>query len=163
MHGTHPLTITKSEFAAAIGVSPGRVSQLVRDGLPVASDGRVDLEAGKAWVADNIDPRRRRALPSENMARSGPRAVRDIAEAEIARLKAAKLAGDMIDRDATLRAIETRARFERDAWLGWINRAAPDIARTCDADLGAVVAILDRLVREQLATLAATPIEELEP
>jgi hypothetical protein len=162
MHGTQGLTLSKSEFAAAVGVSPGRVSQLVRDGLPVEADGRVNIDAGKAWIAANIDPRRRRALPSDTASRRSSRAERDSAEAEIAKLRAARLAGDVIDRDATLCAIETRARFERDAWIGWTNRAAPEIARTVNADLAAIVAVLDRLVRDQLATLAATPVEGIE-
>ena len=62
MQETHGLTISKSEFAAAIGVSPGRVSQMVRDGLPVEANGGVNVDSGKAWVAENVDPRRRRAL-----------------------------------------------------------------------------------------------------
>ena len=87
------------------------------------------------------------------------KAKKETAEAEIARLKAAKLAADLIDRAATLRAIEGRARFERDAWVGWVNRAAPEIASAMNSELAAVVAVLDRLVREQLATLAATPLD----
>ena len=87
------------------------------------------------------------------------RGQRDVAEAEISRLKAEKMAGRLIDQRATLRAVEGRARFERDSWIGWVNRAAPAVASEAGADLALVVAIFDREVRAQLAALAATPLE----
>ena len=87
------------------------------------------------------------------------RGKREVSEAEISRLKAERLAGRLIDQKATLRAVEGRARFERDAWIGWVNRAAPVVASEAGADLALVVAVLDREVRAQLAALAATPLE----
>lgn len=155
------LTVSKSGFAATIGVSPGRVSQMLKDGMPVELNGRVNVDAAKAWVAANIDPNRRRLqLEADGPVRSS-RAKKETAEAEIAHLKAARLGGDLIDRAATLQAIEGRARFERDAWIGWCNRSAPEIAAATNADLAAVVAVLDRLVRDQLAMLAETPLQRL--
>jgi phage terminase large subunit GpA-like protein len=50
---------TKSEFAARVGLTKGRISQLVADGLPVRADGRVDVEVGLAWMERNLDPSRR--------------------------------------------------------------------------------------------------------
>lgn len=158
-------TISKRCFAELIGVSPGRVSQMIADGLPVEPNGRIEIAKGKAWVAANVDPNRRRVrLPGEAAPAPGtPKATRDAAEAEIARLRAARMAENLIDKHATLRALETRARFERDAWIGWVNRAAPEIATATGADLAVVVSALDRMVRDQLATLAGTPIEGIEP
>lgn len=155
-------TLSKKGFAEAIGVSAGRVSQLIASGLPVEPNGRIHVARGKAWVAENVDPNRRRAsleMPSAPSALVSHRAVRDAAEAEIARLKAERMGRTLIDRAATLRTIESRARLERDAWLGWVNRAAPEIASTTGADLAATVAVLDRLVRAQLVTLADLPLE----
>ncbi|MDQ0512715.1 hypothetical protein [Ancylobacter amanitiformis] len=161
----HPLeTLSKKGFAEAIGVSPGRVSQLIASGLPVEPNGRIHVARGKAWVAENVDPNRRRAsldtLPLAPALLS-PRAVRDTAEAEIARMKAERMGRALIDRAATLRTIETRARVERDAWIGWVNRAAPEIAAAAGADLAVVVGALDRLVRAQLASLANLPIGDI--
>jgi hypothetical protein len=156
-------TLSKKGFAEAIGVSAGRVSQMIAGGLPVEPNGRIHVARGKAWVASNVDPNRRRAsldAPSAPPALVSSRAVRDAAEAEIARLKAERMGRALIDRAATLRTIESRARFERDAWLGWVNRAAPEIASATGADLAATVAVLDRLVRAQLVTLAELPLEE---
>lgn len=161
MHSTVPAmadTLSKRGFGELIGVSPGRVSQMINDGLPVESNGRIDITKGKAWVAANVDQNRRRSRVDGGGLFDGAKREREAAEARIAHFKAERLADRLIDRDETLRMIETRARFERDAWIGWVNRAAPELARLVKADVAIVVSTLDRLVREQLATLAATPL-----
>lgn len=154
-------TLSKKGFAEAIGVSPGRISQLVAAGLPTEPNGRINVERGKAWIAENVDSNRRRAsldggtfLPAGQTAK----AKRDNAEAEIARLKAEKMGRQLIDRAATLRTVETRARAERDAWIGWVNRAAPEIAAVTGGEMAVVVGTLDRLVRDQLVALAEMPL-----
>ncbi len=38
------------------GVGKGRISQLVAEGLPVRSDGQIDVAMGLAWIEDNLDP-----------------------------------------------------------------------------------------------------------
>lgn len=157
-------TLSKKGFAELLGVSPGRVSQLIAGGLPVEPNGRIHVERGRAWVAENVDPNRRRAsldTPLISPALVSPRALRDASEAEISRLKAERMGGQLIDRGATLRTIESRARAERDAWIGWVNRAAPEIAASGGADLAGVVAALDRLVRLRLLTLASLPLGDL--
>lgn len=53
-----PKTMRKSSFAQLIGVSPGRVSQMIADGLPVEPDGRVDVARGKLWVQANVSQTR---------------------------------------------------------------------------------------------------------
>ncbi|MEP9348805.1 hypothetical protein [Xanthobacter sp. KR7-225] len=162
--GKPPETMSKKGFAELIGVSPGRVSQLIAAGLPVEPNGRINIERGRAWVAANVDPNRRRASLDEDRrpAPLSPRAAKEESEAEIARLKAERMGGQLIDRRATLRTVETRARAERDAWIGWVHRAAPDLARLTGADLAAVVPLLDRLVREQLSRLADLPLGDID-
>lgn len=160
MHSTVPPiadTLSKRGFGELIGVSPGRVSQMIADGLPVEPNGRIDIAKGKAWVAANVDQNRRRARVDGGLFDSSKR-EREASEARIAHFKAERLADRLIDREETVRMIETRARFERDAWIGWVNRASPEIARLVNADVATVVSALDRMVREQLATLAATPL-----
>jgi len=160
-----PETLSKKGFAELIGVTPGRVSQLIASGLPLEPNGRINVTRGRAWVAENVDPNRRRASVDASQALLppiSPRAAREISEAEIARLKAKRMGGQLIDREATLRAIESRARAERDAWIGWVNRAAPEIARATTGDLSMIVASLDRLVREQLTMLAGVPLGDID-
>lgn len=155
-----PRSLSKRAFASHIGVSEQRVSQLIDMGLPVEANGRIDRIKGRAWYDANIDPNRKRGQ-GDLASHDTYRRRRIEAEADIASLKAKRLAGDLIDRDAFLNAVEGRARAERDAWIGWVNRAAPELARLTGADLPAVIAILDRQVREQLATLASRSIEDL--
>jgi hypothetical protein len=163
--GTRPSTLSKKAFGEAIGVSGGRVTQMIAMGLPVEPNGRVDLAKGKLWVEENIDRNRRRAnLPEGSpLGFASSRAEREAADAKLARLKADRLEGLLISRPTALRAIETRARSERDAWIAWVNRVAPEVAIETGADLGAVTALLDRLVRLQLATLAEMKIEGVSP
>ncbi len=159
MPGTHgSQTVSKRGFAELLGLTPGRVSHFVKAGLPVEPNGRINVEKGRAWYRDNVDQNRRRGDPDGEPPARSSKAKKDAADAEIAQMRAARLAGDLIDRATVLRAVEGRGRFEREAWIGWVNRAAPEIASASGADLAAVVVVLDRLVRDQLATLAATPL-----
>ena len=158
-------TVSKKGFAEMIGVSPGRVSQMIEAGLPVEPNGRISVKKGSAWVDANIDSNRRRAVVPGDAGAPQPRtarAQRDAAEAVIAQLKAEKLAGNLVDRRMALRVVESRARLERDSWIAWCNRAAPALATATNADIAIVIAELDRLVREQLASLAEVRIERLD-
>jgi hypothetical protein len=159
-------SLSKKGFAEHVGVSPGRVSQLIKAGLPMEPNGRIPIDEGVRWYAANVDSNRSRAagIPDGRGAAAAPltpRAERDAAEAVIARLKAERLAGNLVSRPHALRFIESRARMERDAWIAWINRAAPAIAAATGADMAAILTTLDGLVREQLAALAERPLEGL--
>jgi hypothetical protein len=48
--------VTKSELAQELGVSRGRVSQLITRGLPVEPGGRVNLELACYWVLGHLSP-----------------------------------------------------------------------------------------------------------
>src|SRR5690606_41665360 len=50
---------TKTAFAARVGLTKGRISQLLAEGLPVRADGRIDVAEGLAWIETNLDPARR--------------------------------------------------------------------------------------------------------
>jgi hypothetical protein len=162
-----PKTLSKTGFAEHVGVTPGRVSQMITMGLPVEPSGRIRVANGLAWMDANIDANRRRAgtggtgcpgslVPPVPLT---SRSARDQAEAEISRLKADRLASRLIDRRTTLRLVEGRAKFERDALIGWVNRAAPLIAAETGADLSKVTAILDREIRAHLLSMAEKPLE----
>ncbi|BCB17328.1 hypothetical protein OCUBac02_02220 [Bosea sp. ANAM02] len=157
--------VSKKGFAEMIGVTPGRVSQLIEAGLPVQPNGTIAVKEGVAWVEANTDPARRRAILPGSTA-SAPagssRARRDAADAVTAELKAAKLAGNLIDRRVALRVVESRARMERDSWIAWVNRVGPGIAAATGGDIAVIAGELDRLVREHLASLAEIKIERLE-
>ena len=48
--------VTKSELAQELGVSRGRISQLVARGLPIEPRGRVNLELACYWVLSHLSP-----------------------------------------------------------------------------------------------------------
>jgi hypothetical protein len=52
-------TESKTAFAARVGLTKGRISQLIAEGLPVRADGRIDVAVGLAWIEDNLEPARR--------------------------------------------------------------------------------------------------------
>lgn len=159
-------TVSKKGFAELMGVTASRVSQLITAGLPVEPNKRIHVARGRDWMDRNIDANRRR--PAGNPANGlsapaggflSPRAERDSAEAEIARLKAHRMAERHLDKRATLRVIEARAKAERDALIGWVNRAAPAIAAATNGDLSIITAILDREVRDHLIAMASTKLD----
>ena len=45
-------------FARRIGLSQPRVNQLIKEGLPVLANGRVDTEAAILWLEQNLDRER---------------------------------------------------------------------------------------------------------
>src|SRR5258707_9032039 len=84
-------------------------------------------------------------------------------EAQLRELEFRKRSGELVDRAAAERAIFERANIERDRWLGWIPRAASQIAAEAEIDPTKLFGTLDRLVRDHLTQLAATPLKVLRP
>ncbi len=157
-------TISKKGFAEKIGVTPARVSQMIKAGLPVERNGRIHIARGRAWVRSNVDTNRRRAEVDDGehhqmAAGMSPRAARDVAEARISSLKAERLEGRLIDRRTTERVVEARAKMEAEALIGWVNRVAPIVASETKTDLATVAAILDREIREHLISMAQMPVD----
>lgn len=70
-----PRALSKSEFARLVNLSAGRVSQMIKMGLPVELDGKIDIARGKIWMQENIDPRRSAAQPQGKLSFERPSAV----------------------------------------------------------------------------------------
>jgi len=49
------MEVSKSELARRLDVSKGRVSQLVRQGMPVLPSGLVDFDACCRWIDQHVD------------------------------------------------------------------------------------------------------------
>lgn len=159
-----PVSLSKSDFAREMGVTPGRISQLIPRGLPVLPNGRIDPEAGREWYAANVDPSRRRAVVQAGEHGSRPVSIKDEIETERlahARMKRLHLEKALVDKQTVEAAIFARARAERDAHMGWVVRIAPQLAAHAGGDTAAVFAFLDREMRTHLATLANRPLEGL--
>lgn len=155
---------SKTAFATRVGLTKGRISQLVAEGLPVRPDGQIDVAEGLAWIEDNLDPSRRN---KGGVAASPARVSTTLAEAkrlhEIVRVQRARLAfereqGQLVETVAATRTVFARARAERDAHMAWVQRTAPLLAAEVGADPRATFAALDRMMREHLDYLADIPL-----
>jgi hypothetical protein len=49
-------TVSKAELAKELKCSKPMISRLVREGLPVRSDGKISLLAAMRWVKRNVSP-----------------------------------------------------------------------------------------------------------
>ena len=155
---------TKTEFAARVGLTKGRISQLIAEGLPVRADGTVDVEAGLAWMERNLDPSRRGkggTVTGGSPSIADARRMLTLVQVQRARLAYDKERAALIDADAAAATIFARARAERDAHMAWVQRAAPLVAAETGADPQIIFATLDRLMREHLEHLADTPLGSL--
>jgi hypothetical protein len=161
---TEKKTVSKSAFAKEVGLAPSRITQLIADGLPVRKDGRIDLPKGKAWMETNLDRYRREARKPTVTApktASAARIEKLFHDSRTARLRADQLEGKMIDREAAERVIFVRARFERDSLLALAARSAPKLAVELGTDPIVTFNAIDRMLREHLTDMAATPWDGL--
>jgi len=154
---------SKSDFAARVGLTKGRISQLVADGLPVRADGQIDVDEGLNWIETNLDPdRRQKGGAPTTTGRSSTLAeakrLHEIVKVQRARLAYEREQGKLIDADAARLTVFARARAERDAHMAWVQRSAPLLAAELGSDPRATFAALDRMMREHLEHLADLPL-----
>jgi hypothetical protein len=50
--------VSKSAFARHLGVSPGRVSQYIKAGMPVRWNGTVNIEKAERWIRKSVSKSR---------------------------------------------------------------------------------------------------------
>jgi hypothetical protein len=48
--------VSKSDLARELRVPPSRISKWIERGLPVRTDGKLDLQRSFLWVLDNMPP-----------------------------------------------------------------------------------------------------------
>lgn len=154
-----PPALSLKAFAEMIGLTPGRVSQLCAQGMPRSATGLIPVAEAREWLEANVRPR---ARGDEVEGRAAARAERERHEAELARLKVEERAGRVVAKAEVRAAAFQRARFERDAHLGFAARVATSLAGELGVDHARVFAILDREMREHLARLADTSLPEID-
>ena len=174
--------ISQAAFARRVGLTPGRVSQLKRQGLPVGADGKLDPDEAVNWLRTNLDPNRRRAakdgvtppetaptLP-EPAPKDKPPAGNDLTDARtrFEWLKVQKLELDLAVARSELvplvdvqQALFAFGRLHRDRWQGWASGVVIGMAGRLGIAPAALFAELDKAVREQLTELAALPVPRL--
>jgi hypothetical protein len=117
-HGSSAVTVSKSELAEELGLSAGRISQMIATGLPVLPDGALDLAEAAQWVLRNLrDPKaaptREAAADALRSALGGAdlrRAIRAAAEVVAASTAAVARANGMPEAEAAALADAALAR-----------------------------------------------------
>jgi hypothetical protein len=177
--------LKKSELAKLLSLTPGRVSQLIKLGLPVRADGRLDRQACVSWYQSRVF--RRPALseaisvsPSAtSQAGGGPDLApvgSDTAPAsgclvdlriERERLKLRRETLDFEERRTNLMFIAevraevmARATAEREALLNWPKRIAAGLAAKFGAIERDMFMALDVAVRTYLEERSAVPVPQ---
>jgi hypothetical protein len=156
--------VTKAAFAERVGLTRGRISQLIDRGLPVRADGRIDMAAGLRWMEDNLDPDRRGkggAAPSTTPSLAEARRLYEVVKVQRAKLAFERERGELVNRSVVRGAVFARAKAERDAHMAWVARVTPLLSAELGADPARTFAALDRLMREHLVDLARLPLPEL--
>ena len=132
-------TATQSEFAAILGKDKSYVTRLKQAGrLVLAEDGRVDVEASKALIAETSDPSR--AAPSAPAVKvhqstfNDARTRNELAKAQTAELDLAVKLGKLVDaEEARLFAADLAASFRGSLEI-LPDRIAPELVQLNDTE-----------------------------
>lgn len=158
-------TGSKAELAALLGLSRGRITQLIKKGLPVRRDGRVDKAEAVAWYRANFPkgplktgpkkvspPVISAPTPSTGEDFMGARTRKEIALANLRSLEASRMQGTLIDAGEAKRAWAGMISAARSRFLGLPGKCAVYVAGSSDPV--ECQAILEKEVREALKNLA---------
>jgi phage terminase Nu1 subunit (DNA packaging protein) len=151
---------SQADLAAALGLTPGRITGLKKKGMPIYS-----VEAARAWRAQHIAPvpgtktTAPTGAPAADPDKTTPpagyeqsRARREAAEASMAEMREAELRGELIRVDAVRATWANAVVSTRDALLQIPARIAPVLA--AETNLAAVTLLLESELRQALAELS---------
>ncbi len=146
-------TVSKSAYARHRGVSRQSVGKMIEAGR---IGGRA-IAAGGRIVADEADRQLGPAQVDDAPTLAESKARRAAADARKAELAVAEMEGLLIDKAATMRAVQQLAQAERDAILAWPARAAPILAADLGVDQHALYAALVESLHAHLTARSAAP------
>jgi len=141
-------TETKAAFARRLGCSQSWISQLIKKGLPLTSDGKlVQIAEALAWVRGNVSSSGDNTdTPNLNDAKM--RLV--LANAKRAEFALERDRGTYVSRDEVRRAAQAFGRAHRDQMLNFANRFGPGIAAAAGCDAATLIGLIDARMREAL-------------
>ena len=165
--------IRKTDLAHHLGVSTARVSQWVRAGMPVRSDGRVALESALSWVQNHVDRGRTATRPAATARPDAPpvagphlatqpdparalliaRAKKLLADARRAERQERLHAGELVEAAKVREYAAFLSQLVRDAILSQPDRLAGRLAGVATVDEAHAIlrddgrAVLERLSR----------------
>jgi hypothetical protein len=87
------------------------------------------------------------------------RMANEVLKAQTAKVKLAKMKGELVDRARTTAVVFDLARRERDAWQNWPPRVAANMAAELGVDPHKMEQILDKYLRKHLADMAEVKLE----
>ncbi len=151
--------LTRKQFASELGVTHQRVTAMVKQGLPLNTDGTLSASIAWKWYTENVDPSRRKSSRDD----TGNASRRELEKLKVERERLAleKDRGEVIDRAEIHKALFERARGERDAWIAWSSRMASELAAEIGCEPGEIFATLDREIRAHLDQLSKKTTREL--
>ena len=82
------------------------------------------------------------------------RKAKTVQDTHLTRLKVQQLRGDLVDRKAAESQAFAAGRLERDAWMAWPARVAPQMAADLRLDAREMHSVLEQYVREHLVELS---------
>lgn len=87
------------------------------------------------------------------------RMANEVLKAQTAKVKLAKMKGELVDRSSAMAVVFDLARRERDAWQNWPPRVAANMAAELGVDAHKMEQVLDKYLRKHLADMAEVKIE----
>jgi len=87
------------------------------------------------------------------------RMANEVLKAQTAKVKLAKMKGELVDRARTTALVFDLARRERDAWQNWPPRVAANMAAELGVDPHKMEQVLDKYLRKHLADMAEVKLE----
>ncbi len=175
--------LSRRAYARHRGVAESAVRKAIATGrITVDADGKIDpAKADREWELQtdpvkrhsrtNPVPRAARKTVDDTLREAGTaapggpaaymraRAAREMIGAQVAKVKLAKMKGELVDRAKATALVFDLARRERDAWMNWPPRVAADMAAELGVDAHLMEQVLEHHLRRHLAELAEIEIE----
>jgi hypothetical protein len=163
--------VSKTQIAKDLGISKGRVTQLIAKGLPVREDGKIDYRKARQWYEANIRGKvKPHAAGSEAVERNEPqsgapedddapredftgsRARREKAQADLAEFELARLRHEYCELAAVKRMLGGLVVAAKTRLRAIANKMAPELA--IETNPAAIQAAIEAEVDEALTELS---------
>ncbi len=167
--------LSRRAYARHRGVAESAVRKAIATGrITLEKDGTIDpAKADREWERQTDPVKQTTRRPAgkavdDTLAEAGPlgpaaymraRAAREMIGAQVAKVKLAKMKGELVDRAKATALVFDLARRERDAWMNWPPRVAADMAAELGVDAHLMEQVLEHHLRRHLAELAEIEIE----
>ena len=181
--------MSERQYAAHVGLSRGAIQKAkAAERLVLYPDGSINAAASDARRAETTDPSKTRKPPAPKLKPVPEAAVtavgdtlreqglsvpavgggttflqaktaNEVLKAQTAKVKLAKMKGELVDRARTTAMVFDLARRERDAWQNWPPRVAANMAAELGIEAHAMEQVLDKYLRQHLSEVAEVKID----